>query len=162
MPDPQMPDPQNSERREREDFIRKHERFVECLERHGPQFNGNEWSLLATDLGWSEEEVQRYSYEYLSCLSAVDDHNHVKSETQRPTTTEDASTAKHGKPESANEVSWSPSECALFDTLVAVYRGSPDHGSWAESVAASLPSKSTSDVKRRFRELYQNHSKAKR
>jgi hypothetical protein len=134
-----------------EELLLRHQQFIACLESHGPDFNGNEWPILANELGWSEGEVQRYAYEYLSCLAATDEDSQ-------------AATHRRSENEATNSQStahtyWSPAECVLFDTLVAVHRGLPDNSDrepWAETVASQLPSKSTSDVKARFRKMYLN------
>lgn len=48
----------------------KHEQFIKCLEEHGSRMDvsGGGWSLMASKLNWSIEEVKHYAFWYMQQL----------------------------------------------------------------------------------------------
>ena len=145
-------DQTNSEE-EAGDLRERHSRFIECLERNGPNFTGDEWPQLAEDLGWSIEEVQLHAYRYLRCLMEADEfpeEEESSSESRRRAS---------GEPDNDSGKSWSPAECALFDALVGIYVTRNSFGDSTdyerdEFIAANIPGKSAQEVRRRYRQIY--------
>jgi hypothetical protein len=134
----------------------RHAQFIECLERHGPDFTGDEWPILAEELGWSTEEVQLHAYQYLTCLMEAD-------ETQDAQAPENGGSrrAVNGERENGSGAPWIPAECILFDSLIGTYRttnssGNSNNNDWDEVVAAHMPGRTVREVRRRYRQLYGN------
>jgi hypothetical protein len=154
MSESQNPSMQNGgshnypEEREAERLRERHAEFIESLERHGPNFTGEEWPILAEELGWSLEEVQLHAYQYLACLMEADgaEQSQVHQNGGSRVRSADRGTNRSSEP-------WSPAESVLFDTLIAVYRASngsedPASSEWDEAVA-HLPGRTD-------RHLYEN------
>jgi hypothetical protein len=146
----------NAEEIETERLRERHAEFIESLERHGPNFTGEEWPILAEELGWSVEEVQMHAYQYLACLMEADGAEQSQVNQNGGSRARIADSGTNGSSEP-----WSPAECVLFDTLIAVYRTSNGHGEpvsseWDEAVASHLSGRTSRDVRLRYRHLQGN------
>jgi hypothetical protein len=142
-----------TEDRQADRLRQRHEEFVECLERHGPNLNGNDWSMLAEDLGWSVEEVQLHAYQYLTCLIEAD-------ATDATQASENGGSRGRVNGQAWPSVPWSQEEMILFDTLIATYRTANGsgitNGDWEDLIASHLPGRTARDVRRRYRQMYEH------
>jgi hypothetical protein len=160
---------------------RRHDEFIECLERHGSNFSSNLWPILAEELGWSVAEVQLYAYQYLTALLTTDSSSSLPSSTTHrgPMVGPPSSSMNGGNSHSGRRLRdrtsrrartatrpWSLEEIILFETLVATYMpaGDSEGYEWEELVAAQLPGRTTAEVRRRWRNMaggeehHENHS----
>jgi hypothetical protein len=141
----------------------RHDQFIRCLEQHGPNLIGNEWPLMAEELGWSIQEVQLHAYQYLNNLFETDP-DPVESS---PPANGGRSNGHGGPPRRERETQgrasnapWSLEETVLFETLVVSYKTTNGEGSnpsgytWDEMVAAQLSGRTAAQVRRRYRQLY--------
>ena len=138
----------------------RHEQFIQCLESHGPDLTGDEWPIMAEELGWSIDEIQLHAYEYMRCLFETEPQQPLRA---GPLVSEAATQQTvRGSP-------WTLEEDVLFETLVATYRTTACNGNeggsrsqstdrelydWEELVAAHLPGRTAAQVRQRFQELY--------
>ena len=117
--------------------------FVESLERHGE--DGQAVAKIATELGYSEDDIIAYAKRYLLALIDFDD--------------EELTGSKVG---SHIEQEWSAEEATLFEALLVLHIPndvpSIAASGWAEKVAANLPGRSTSEVIDRYNQMYATKS----
>ena len=131
---------------------RKHQDFVRCLERHGPDLSGDEWPTMAEELGWSIEEVQLYAYQYLASIIEVDDRAR---EAMEQTTKNGSSRAGEHAEEQSIYRSWSREESIRFDALIAAFRArintrNSHDSDWDQQIASHLPGRTPQEVRRRY------------
>uniref|UniRef100_A0A7S2UNS2 Uncharacterized protein n=1 Tax=Attheya septentrionalis TaxID=420275 RepID=A0A7S2UNS2_9STRA len=151
----------------------QHEQFVAALERHGGRFlpgqegGYTEWDRIAWDLEWTREEVKVYAYSYMMAL-----RSHRDSDTDTDNLANVGAAGNGTASVSMDRVpvhgvlpdDWTLEERVLFDTLLARYlpanavetRENPLDGSyeWEEQVAAMIPTRSTMEVRLRYRRFY--------
>lgn len=116
-----------------------HARFIEMLEHHaGGSMARRVWKSIASDLGWTIENVQRHAFRYLSELQHRDEH-------QTNEVTVDC-----------GDDEWSIEEDILLESLLAVHL--PENGNsqldWEERVAAHLPRRTPLEVRLRFQSRF--------
>ena len=137
----------------------KHERFVTCLEKYGPEMSGNEWSLMAVDLECSVDDVKLYAYWYMQQLQLVN-HSDNSCDSIEPKSdiemkyTGDASIVNNtaDKKEERYSISdyseWTYEETLLFDTLLVTYDTTTPHR-W-ERIASLIPNKVQKQCQKRW------------
>jgi hypothetical protein len=125
-------------------ILARHALFIQCLEHHGSNLTGNEWHVMAEELGWSIQEVQLHAYQYLNHLFETDDDHHDHH--PNPPVVEESSSSSplprtnggksngHGGPPSpprreqetqgstSNNAPWTLEEALIFETLVVTYK----------------------------------------
>mmetsp|Transcript_26589 Transcript_26589/g.30418 ORF Transcript_26589/g.30418 Transcript_26589/m.30418 type:complete len:168 (-) Transcript_26589:262-765(-) len=142
-------------------------KFISSLEKHGSAMTGDEWSCIATDMGWSVDEVKLYAYWYMQALNGannmdMDDH-HGEINNEKPSSQnmdvnisgdEDACSTstttnklENHSPDNNFNV-WTYQECIFFDTLLATYNSTTPER-W-EKIAVLIPNKTAVQCRERY------------
>ena len=176
-----MRDTEMSAREQEERSLQRHQhaRFLESLERHATSSGGEQvsravWSRMASDLGWSVEQVQVYAYWYMMALAEDDDQAISQGEQQdNGGNNVIMNGGGHRNDNELNEnltngnSEWTLEEDILLESLLAVYLPLGYHTSsgnntnnnhsgldWEEQVASRLPGKTPMQVRQRYRQLF--------
>jgi hypothetical protein len=142
----------------------RHAQFIQCLEQHGPNLTGNEWPMMAEELGWSIQEVQLHAYQYLNNLMETDSDPVEELSLQANGGQSNGHAVpprrKRATQSSTSNATWSLEEALLFEMLVVTYKTTNGEGSnpsgytWDELVAAQLSGRTAAQVRRRYHQLY--------
>jgi len=156
---------QQQERSERN----AHARFVECLERHAGDNNGRAvWSNMASELGWTVEQVQSYAHRYMLTLNeATMSHGDQQNNTAGDVIMNNGDNCDNETNGNSDSDEWTLEEDILLDSLLAAHlpcagasHNSNSHNNnnaaleWEEQVASRLPGRTPMQVRQRYNQLY--------
>lgn len=153
----------------------EHERFVVCLEKYASttKINGEEWSLMAKDMGWSVDNVKIYAYWYMQQLHNTNNNNNDDGDLDDKMSPSDESMVhfdtemaddKNGNKLSegvecmengnicSNDNEWTYAESLLFDTLLVTYDSKTLHR-W-ERIASLIPDKDQKQCQERWEKIH--------
>mmetsp|Transcript_40738 Transcript_40738/g.49590 ORF Transcript_40738/g.49590 Transcript_40738/m.49590 type:complete len:136 (+) Transcript_40738:97-504(+) len=122
----------------------RHTRFIRALEACNMS-----WERMASDTGWTIDEVKLYAYEYMMLLNNSSRENDISKKRNDQATSSSSSCHVNEDPSQSN---WTYDDCILFDTLVARYSSNGDEDEdlrWSK-IASMLPGKTPQETRERY------------
>jgi len=156
---------------QQEEARERHTRFLQSLERHasGDDVSRAAWSNMASELGWSVEQVQVYAYRYMMALNDESEDQSMPQQEHQANGDDVvmADNEENGSIMNGNsDNEWTLEEDILLDSLLAVYpprcsansssNNNSNHNAldWEEQVASRMPGKTPMQVRQRYNQLY--------
>ena len=146
--------------------VQEHERFIGALEKHGCISTGEEFKLMAQELGsgWTPRRVQEYAFWY---LNMIDNFNRKEGQDVASKNKDilNENELQQAKEKNEGEQLWNHQECILYDSLLAYthpggeaskisLEESDKIGRW-EKIAAMIPNKTAGQCRDRYLAFHQ-------
>jgi hypothetical protein len=152
--------------------IQEHERFIAALEKHGRVNTGEEFKLIAQELGseWTSDRVKEYAFWYLNMLDSFNNKDADLPSSrgndylnQEGIQSKDDLCRNYSNENGEEEQLWNHQECILYDSLLATHPGGVTSISLAESdkidrwgkIAAMMPNKTAGQCRDRYLAFYE-------